>query len=569
MNPTRFISSGAGLLLALVLQTPAQAITLTPGEQAWIAAHPLIRVGLSTANAPFSVGGGASITGIASSMLQRISVETGLRFNRERTVNWDNAALRLKEREIDLVVGADGIMERSGVVLTQPFVSFPAVLIGREDAPFLIFPLTTGNRSIALPRSFPVAAWKELLPSSPPHLVDSTNSALLELEQKHVDLVVSDLATASYAIKNGNLRDLKLVGVLDFRCDERIAVRSDWPELVSILNKVLSSIPDADKQEWSRPWISSPRMSSKHWGTLISFSLLGVTVACVVGWFIFRYRRRLERLLIERKRLQSELISTNQRATNLHGEKTEVLRLALQHFDRPLSDVAAISDRLSQIPLSDAEVQTSAVEITSQVARMRQSLDVLREMQALAENNRRLQITAVNVGAVVKEALSNVESGAAKRNIRLSAPAPTKTWFVNADVDTLRKVVESLLTSGIKASSPGSAVSIALWQAEERVLLTISDEGPGLAMSDQAELFRRPGQTSSPLEGNERSANYGLGLVHNLVMAMEGWLWCESELGRGTTFVIELSLAQKRTFEQKPVRTDVNKGARSRKLLVS
>src|SRR5882724_12641654 len=330
MNPTRYISFGAGLLLALVFQSPTQAITLTPDEQAWIEAHPFIRVGLSTANAPFSVGGGEGISGIAPSMLQRISAETGLRFNRERTANWDNAALRLKEREIDLVVGAEGIVETSGVVLTRPFVSFPAVLIGREDAPFLSFPLTTGKRSIALARSFPVAAWKEALPSAEARLVDSTNSALLELQQKRVDFAVADLAAASYAIKNGKLRDLKLVGVLDFRCDERIAVRSDWPEFVSILNKVLSSIPEVDRQEWSRPWISSPRISTAHWGSLISLSFLGATVAGVAGWFIFRYRRRLERLLVERKRLQSELVSTNQRATSLHGEKTEVLRLALQ-----------------------------------------------------------------------------------------------------------------------------------------------------------------------------------------------------------------------------------------------
>jgi signal transduction histidine kinase len=71
----------------------------------------------------------------------------------------------------------------------------------------------------------------------------------------------------------------------------------------------------------------------------------------------------------------------------------------------------------------------------------------------------------------------------------------------------------------------------------------VQDEGAGLSEEDKAKLFGKFARLSARPTGGEHSTGLGLSIVKKLVEAMNGRVWCESELGKGATFTVELPLA--------------------------
>jgi two-component system sensor histidine kinase/response regulator len=69
--------------------------------------------------------------------------------------------------------------------------------------------------------------------------------------------------------------------------------------------------------------------------------------------------------------------------------------------------------------------------------------------------------------------------------------------------------------------------------------VTLRSPRPGLSAEDQKKLFGKFARLSSKPTGGENSTGLGLSIVKKMVEAMNGRVWCESELGRGATFIVE------------------------------
>jgi signal transduction histidine kinase len=70
--------------------------------------------------------------------------------------------------------------------------------------------------------------------------------------------------------------------------------------------------------------------------------------------------------------------------------------------------------------------------------------------------------------------------------------------------------------------------------------IEVRDEGPGISPQDRKKLFGKFARLSARPTGGEHSTGLGLSIVKTMVEAMNGKVWCESELGKGATFIVEL-----------------------------
>ena len=78
--------------------------------------------------------------------------------------------------------------------------------------------------------------------------------------------------------------------------------------------------------------------------------------------------------------------------------------------------------------------------------------------------------------------------------------------------------------------------------------MAVQDEGPGISQEDKVKLFGKFVRLSARPTGGEHSTGLGLSIVKKMVEAMNGRVWCESEVGgglpTGATFIVELPLNQ-------------------------
>ena len=106
-----------------------------------------------------------------------------------------------------------------------------------------------------------------------------------------------------------------------------------------------------------------------------------------------------------------------------------------------------------------------------------------------------------------------------------------------ADPDLLRPVLLNLIRNAVQAMPEGGTLTLTIGSADAAVRVAIADTGVGIPPAAREEIFR-PFYTT-----RTRGTGLGLAVARGLVTAMGGSLSVESEVGRGTTFTVELPAA--------------------------
>jgi CheY-like chemotaxis protein/anti-sigma regulatory factor (Ser/Thr protein kinase) len=155
-----------------------------------------------------------------------------------------------------------------------------------------------------------------------------------------------------------------------------------------------------------------------------------------------------------------------------------------------------------------------------------------------------LQTQPVRLDAVAQDVLALVRPLAEARRVRLlpladGAPA----LAVMADPMRLKQVLLNLLGNAIKYNRPGGEVALDWARQERDVRISVRDTGPGIAEFDQARVFE-PFERLGARFGDVEGTGIGLGLSRRLVQAMSGQLGLESRTGVGSTFWVDLPLAE-------------------------
>jgi signal transduction histidine kinase len=120
------------------------------------------------------------------------------------------------------------------------------------------------------------------------------------------------------------------------------------------------------------------------------------------------------------------------------------------------------------------------------------------------------------------------------------APQDTPVYV---DRDMWEKIVLNLLSNALKFTFEGS-VTIALHSAPQTVRLSVSDTGTGIPQADLAHVFERFHRVEGVRSRTHEGSGIGLALVHELVRMHGGTISVRSELGKGTTFTIDLPLGK-------------------------
>ena len=135
--------------------------------------------------------------------------------------------------------------------------------------------------------------------------------------------------------------------------------------------------------------------------------------------------------------------------------------------------------------------------------------------------------------------INNYQEQTKVKNIKLHLEFQTPLLIALVDKITSKGILDNLISNAIKYSPLDKNIYIRLYQRDSYIHSEIQDEGPGLSESDLLKLFGKFTRLSSKPTGGEHSTGLGLFIVKKLVEAMKGKVWCESQLGQGSTFIVE------------------------------
>ncbi|WP_164842486.1 ATP-binding protein [Actinoplanes solisilvae] len=229
-------------------------------------------------------------------------------------------------------------------------------------------------------------------------------------------------------------------------------------------------------------------------------------------------------------------------ALHLAAATDEYIALVGHELRTPLTSIGAYVDLIAESSddISVGEVRELLEVVQRNNVRLRDLVEKLLDLAALESGHARLTVAPVDLAEVVTAALESHASTAAARNITVDAVLPA-SLVVPGDADRLRQVADALLGNAVKFSRPDSRVTVSLSDEHgEAAVLTVADQGLGVAASEQARLFRRLYRGGNARHTGIPGAGLGLALCRVVVERHRGSITLASQEQAGTTVTVRL-----------------------------
>lgn len=212
---------------------------------------------------------------------------------------------------------------------------------------------------------------------------------------------------------------------------------------------------------------------------------------------------------------------------------------ALSHELRtPLNAILGFADvLLTEVdgPLSE-DARDNLTVLRRSAEHLRGLIDDILDLSALESGQLRLDLDAVDIFDVAAEVARQARVAAAEKHISLTLSGrPVTAWV---DRRRVRQMLDNLVGNAVKFTTSGE-VRIEVNSAEDSVVLTVIDTGPGIPKSQQVAIFDEYWQAPAT---RHAGAGLGLAITRRLVRMHGGSIALTSEPGRGSRFMVRLPI---------------------------
>ena len=238
---------------------------------------------------------------------------------------------------------------------------------------------------------------------------------------------------------------------------------------------------------------------------------------------------------VERERL---LVEVQRRAAQME----EFIRTISHDLRQPLTVISGMAQWLAQRLTGQAlarETQ-SAEHILTSAKRMGAMIQDLVDSVRLEAGQAEMKKQPLDLLHFIVDMVPRLASPADQKRLRVEAPE----WVppVLADPGRVERALANLVTNALKYSPADKPVGIRVEAKDGQAVVSIVDQGPGISAEDVPNLFQRYFRAQAA-KSTAESLGLGLYIARLIVEAHGGKIWCESELGKGSTFSFTLPLA--------------------------
>jgi PAS domain S-box-containing protein len=245
---------------------------------------------------------------------------------------------------------------------------------------------------------------------------------------------------------------------------------------------------------------------------------------------------------LEKARLYEALRLSEARAREADRRKDEFLAMLGHELRNPLAPIMTALE-LMTLRGGTSSTRKEQQVIERQVRHLARLVDDLLDIARVTRGKIQINKQRLDLASVIERAVEVASPLLEERahNLRLAAP---RGLVIDADPERLAQVISNLLTNAAKYTDPGGSIVLGAEAREDRVVISVKDNGQGIAAELLPHIFDLFVQGQRTLERAQGGLGIGLGLVRNLVELHGGRVYARSDgPGQGSEFVIELPAA--------------------------
>jgi signal transduction histidine kinase len=278
---------------------------------------------------------------------------------------------------------------------------------------------------------------------------------------------------------------------------------------------------------------------------LAPFLISGIIIAAITGQ---RESARLRALFAEQEAQEQaqELAQANVELQEANRLKDQFLSVASHELKTPITSISGqaqiVLRRLSkkkELPEELVDVRTALEKINEQTRRLNTLVDDLLSLSSIRSGKLNLRLSACNLGDICRSVVEEQRT-ISERTIDIVLPA--SPVFVEVDSDRISQVMTNLVSNALKYSSPASPVRVAVCARDTTALIKVHDSGQGIAQEELEHIFDTFYRAPDAQTSKQSGWGLGLAICKDIVERHNGRIWCESQVGAGSTFFVELPL---------------------------
>ena len=278
-------------------------ILLTDAERKWLSEHRDISMGVDPEWPPYDfIDESGKHQGLSADVLALLSERLGIKIRLVSGLNWSQVLDAARTRELDIVSLLSETPKRAEYLkFVRPITRTPWVIVTSKNfRPVTNLGDMTKDR-VAMVKDYAIIELgQKSFPDLTVQTVESPLAGLQAVTTGQMDAYVGNLGVVSYLIRQNGLVNLKIAAQAGVESRPfMIGVRSDWPELVTILNKGLSSISQGEMNAIHQKWIPiemgalTPKATAPvSYGRLIISVIAVFLILSLLVWILIKITKK-------------------------------------------------------------------------------------------------------------------------------------------------------------------------------------------------------------------------------------------------------------------------------------
>jgi len=245
----------------------------------------------------------------------------------------------------------------------------------------------------------------------------------------------------------------------------------------------------------------------------------------------------LEASLERLKLLEDE----NIQLVKLNETRTELINNVSHELRTPLVSIMGFSKILQRREIDQALIKEASEQIQSAGSRLSRMIDDLIQLNRANTRGWEITIENLDIGEITQFVIESLSP--LHKEHRFVCNFPDDYPLIDGDRKLLRQVIENLLLNAIKYSPDGGDIvcHIKLKEEKSKLLFSIHDQGIGMTKEDTKKVFDRFYRAKNTFTENIAGLGLGLSICKDVIEAINGNIYCESEFGKGSKFTLELN----------------------------
>lgn len=265
--------------------------------------------------------------------------------------------------------------------------------------------------------------------------------------------------------------------------------------------------------------------------------LITVLVIILVSFLLYQMKKSSR----EKEIIYAQLKEQNKELEELNKAKDKLFAIISHDLRSPLMSMQGMLSLIKNDLLSLEEIQEMIPELE---ASMQENSNVMEDLLVWAKEQLsgvEVNLKPIIVSDLLEDVIHSQKFVADKKKVDLTADGMNGSKAM-ADYNALSLVIRNLISNAIKFTEPGDNIRVSSEETSDHVIIKIKDTGIGIPEDARDKIFENTNWTRKGTQ-NEKGSGLGLSLSKDFVERMHGKISFESEVGEGTTFMVEIPKA--------------------------